>query len=161
MNPFKLYDIDAAITELLDPETGEILDYEAFSSLSMERDALIENMALLLKNSSAMAEALGNEIKRMQARKKVMDNNVTRLKAYIEEALGGQKFESPRCSISYRKSEGTYVDAGFIEWAEENCPDVVIEQDPKIDANALKKLLKDGMECPFARIIVKNNVQVK
>ena len=41
-----IYEIDNRIAELVDPETGELLDYEAFAELQMEREAKIENMAL-------------------------------------------------------------------------------------------------------------------
>ena len=156
-----LYQIDAAIAALCDPETGEIMDYEAFESLAMARDQKIENMAMLMKNKLALSEAMKKEVAVLQARKKVVDNAVNRLKEYIGKALDGGTFESARCSISYRKSEATETDADFVEWAMENCPEVVIAQEPKVDLNELKKLLKDGMECEFARIVEKQNIQVK
>ena len=34
-----LYEIDQAIQGLVDPETGELMDYEAFAALQMDRDA--------------------------------------------------------------------------------------------------------------------------
>lgn len=45
-----IYEIDARMAGLIDPETGELLDYEAFASLQMEREAKIENMALWYKD---------------------------------------------------------------------------------------------------------------
>lgn len=157
----RLYEIDAAIAALADPETGEILDYEAFEQLAMARDQKIENMALVLKNAEAKSAAIKVEVDKLTARKKVADNNVKRLKEYLAKALCGEKFETARVAISYRKSESTETDVEFVEWAMENCPEVVIPQAPKIDATELKKRLKDGMECEFARIVEKQNVQVK
>ena len=55
----KLYEIDQAILALVDPETGEILDYEAFSELKMKREEKIEGMALWHKNLTAEATAQG------------------------------------------------------------------------------------------------------
>ena len=34
-----LYEIAQAIQGLLDPETGELMDYEAFAALQRDRDA--------------------------------------------------------------------------------------------------------------------------
>ena len=42
-----LYEIDAAITALVDPETGEVSDFDAFDQLSMARDQKIENLSLI------------------------------------------------------------------------------------------------------------------
>lgn len=157
----KLYEIDAAIAALADPETGEILDYEAFEQLAMARDQKIENMALVLKNAAAKSAAIKAEVDKLEARKKVADNTVKRMKEYLFKALAGEKFETARVSISYRKSEATETDVEFVEWAMENCPEVVIPQAPKVDTTELKKMLKDGLECEFARIVEKQNVQVK
>ena len=156
-----LYHIDAAIAALVDPETGEILDYEAFEQLSMDRDQKIENMALVLKNAAAKSAAIKVEVDKLEARKKVADNTVKRMKEYLFKALGGAKFETARVAISYRKSESTEIDVEFVEWALENCPEVVIPQAPKVDTTELKKMLKGGLECDFARIVEKQNVQVK
>ncbi len=45
-----LYEIDKAITDLADPETGEITDFEALDNLQMARDQKIENIACYYKN---------------------------------------------------------------------------------------------------------------
>ena len=45
-----LYEIDAALAALMDPETGEIADIAAFEQLQMDRQTKIENVALWRKN---------------------------------------------------------------------------------------------------------------
>ena len=52
-----LYEIDAAITACIDPETGEVLDEEALNALHMERSAKVESVALWIKNLNAEAAA--------------------------------------------------------------------------------------------------------
>ena len=47
-----LYEIDSSLMSLVDEETGEILDKEAFDAVVMERDTKIENVALWVKNPS-------------------------------------------------------------------------------------------------------------
>lgn len=63
-----LYEIDQAIQGLVDPETGELMDYEAFAALQMDRDAKIENMALWYKDlmADAMAAKLVEALKQLQ-----------------------------------------------------------------------------------------------
>lgn len=156
-----LYDIDQAIAALVDPETGELMDYEAFDALSMERDRKLENMALVLKNAKASSVMLKAEIDALTSRKRVADNTVKRMKEYLDQALGGEKFESARCAISYRKSEATEVDTEFVAWARKNCADVLIEQAPSVDKTSLKEKLRDGMDCPYARIVENRNIQVR
>ena len=39
-----LYHIDQALEALIDPETGELLDYDAVEQLQMDRERKIENM---------------------------------------------------------------------------------------------------------------------
>ena len=39
-----IYEIDDALLSLVDGETGELLDFEEFERLSMERDKKIEGM---------------------------------------------------------------------------------------------------------------------
>ena len=156
-----IYEIDQAILGLLDPETGEIRDYEAFSELKMAREEKIENAALLLKNKLAEAAAIKAEIDNLTARKRVAENTAKRLKEYLAMALAGEKFSTPRCSISYRKSSGVETDVEMVEWARENLAEIVIEQAPKLDLVGLKKMLQEGMECPFARITERTNIQVK
>ena len=157
----KLYEIDTAIAALADPETGEIMDFEAFMELAMARDQKIENMALVLKNALAASAGIKTEIDKLTERKRVADNNAKRLKEYIAKALCGEKFETPRVKISYRTSKSTEVDVEFVDWARENCPEVLIEQSPKVDTTGLKTLIQEGLNCPYARIVDKSNIQIK
>ena len=41
----KLYEIDEAILNCIDTETGEIIDADQLDKLTMERDTKIENVA--------------------------------------------------------------------------------------------------------------------
>lgn len=156
-----IWEIDERIYELLDPDTGEISDYEAFCKLNMEREQKIENAALMMKNKLAEAKAIKTEIEVLTKRKRQAERTAERLKWYINQALNGQKFETSRCSVGYRKSKSVGIDAEFIAWAKFNRPELLIEQMPDIDRDELKRLLNEGMECPYARIEEKQNIQIK
>lgn len=156
-----IYDIDSAIAALVDPETGELGDYEAFQRLQLDREAKIENLALLYKETRATAEAIKAEVDRLTQRRRVLEHNMRRMQEYLALVLDGEKFASPRCAVSYRRSEGTETDPEFIGWAREHRPKLLMEQQPKIDTQQLKQELKDGLVCDHARLVERQNVQVR
>lgn len=156
-----IYDIDSAIAALVDPETGELGDYEAFQRLQLAREAKIENLALLYKETRATAEAIKAEADRLIQRRRVLEHNMRRMQEYLALVLDGEKFSSPRCTVSYRWSEGTETDPEFVDWAREHRPELLMEQSPKIDTAQLKRELKDGLVCDYARLVERQNVQVR
>lgn len=156
-----IYDIDSAIAALVDPETGELGDYEAFQRLQLAREAKIENLALLYKETRATAEAIKAEVDRLTQRRRVLEHNMRRMQEYLALVLDGEKFASPRCAVSYRRSEWTETDPEFIDWAREHRPELLMEQSPKIDTQQLKRELKDGLVCDHARLVERQNVQVR
>ena len=56
-----IYEIDNAMFSLIDEETGEIKDYEAFEELQMQKEEKIENTALWYKNLVAESKAIREE----------------------------------------------------------------------------------------------------
>ena len=158
-----LYDIDNQLQELVDPETGEIADYEAFEALDMERNRKLENMACWIKNMKADMDGIATEVKVLQARKKVIENRTKRITAYLQEALAGQKFETPKCSITYRNSTAVVIgdSATVVEYLESHGhTDCITYAEPEINKNELKKLLNDG-EVPGASLAKRQNMQIK
>ena len=55
-----LYEINKAILECLDPETGEIID-DRISELLMEKEQKLENIALWIKNLQADVQMFKSE----------------------------------------------------------------------------------------------------
>ena len=158
-----LYDIDNRLQELVDPKTGEIADYEAFEALDMERNRKLENMACWIKNMKADMDGIATEVKVLQARKKVIENRTKRITAYLQEALAGQKFETPKCSITYRNSTAVVIgdSATVVEYLESHGhTDCITYAEPEINKNELKKLLNDG-EVPGASLEKRQNMQIK
>lgn len=159
-----IYEIDNRIAELIDPETGELLDYEAFASLQMERDTKIENMALWYKDLTAEAKAIREEEKALAKRRKSAENKAERLKGYIDTALGGEPWQSARAAVSYRKSTAVEIEdeAALIEELEFNGFDECLTyQAPKINKVELMKALKAGTAIKGAELVTRQNVQVK
>lgn len=159
-----IYEIDNRIAELVDPETGELLDYEAFASLQMEREAKIENMALWYKDLTAEAKAIREEEKALAERRKSAENKAERLKAYLDEALAGESYKTSRVAVSYRKSTAVEVsnEVEVVEELEEGCYDsCLLYQTPKIVKSELSKLLKSGVTIPGAALVERSNIQIR
>lgn len=158
-----LYEIDEKITSLIDPETGELLDYEAFEQLQLERDKKIENMALWVKDLKAEASALNNEISALMQRKNSAVHKAEQLMKYIEKALNGEKFKTARCMVSYRKSTSIEVSDtdAFINWAKKNGREDLLTHVTTFSKKAIADCLKNGEIIPFASFVTKNNVGVK
>ena len=69
-----LYDIDQAILDCVDMETGEILDSDRLTALQMEREAKLEGVALWVKDLKAEADAVKAEADKLTARKKALES---------------------------------------------------------------------------------------
>lgn len=68
-----LYEIDARIASLVDPETGELMDYEAFARLQMEREEKVEGLALWVKDLTARAKAVKEEADALTERRRALE----------------------------------------------------------------------------------------
>lgn len=142
---------------VVDTEDGEILNLQQFEALQMERDQKIEGMCCYIKNKLAEADAIDAEAYTLSHRSGVIRKEVERCKAYLAGALYGEKFETPRCKITWRKSEICNVlniDA---------VPDEFKRTKVTVDADktAIKKAIKGGAEVPGAEVIQKLNMTLK
>lgn len=142
---------------VVDTEDGEILNLQQFEALQMERDAKIEGMCCYIKNKLAEADAIDAEAYTLSHRSGVIRKEVERCKAYLAGALYGEKFETPRCKITWRKSEVCNV------LSMEEIPDEYKRTKVTVDADktAIKKAIKSGMEIPGAEVIQKLNMTLK
>lgn len=159
-----LYEINAQIFELIDPETGELKDYEAFAQLHMDREQKIENTALFIKNLEAEAKAIKAEEDALKARREPLENKAKRLRKYLEDALCGDEFHSSKCAVTYRKSKALEVEdtAALAYWLEENgFRDLVVYAAPTVSKTEVTKLLKSGTEIPGAVLAERSNLQLK
>lgn len=159
-----IYEIDARMAGLIDPETGELLDYEAFASLQMEREAKIENMALWYKDLTAEAKAIREEEKALAERRKSAENKAERLKGYLDEALAGESYKSAKVAVSYRRSKAVELadeSAVINELESSGRGDCIYYTAPRVNKVALARLLKDGGAVTGAELVERNNIQVR
>lgn len=156
-----IYEIDNAILALIDEETGEIADFEAFENLQMEREHKVENIALWYKNLVAEGKAIREEEKMLAARRKSCENKAESLKKYLDNILEGNKFKTAKVAVSYRKSAAVEIDEGFIDWAEKNAEELLNYKLPDANKTAIKEAIKNGQDIPLARIVERENISIK
>ncbi len=159
-----LYEIDQAILSLVDPETGEILDYEAFSELKVAREEKIEGMALWHKNLTAEAAAIRAEEINLAARRKELEKKAASLKDYLARILEGDKFTTARVACSFRKSKSVEIldEAEFIQQMEAaQCYEYLKYSAPTVNRTEITTAIKAGKEVPGAYLVEKNNITIK
>ena len=160
-----LYDIDQDILDCVDAETGEILDTEKLDALQMEREAKLEGVALWVKDLKAEADAVKAEADKLTARKKALDNKVESIKAWLLEALAGEKLKTPRCNVYLTHSQRVSVpdEAGLIGFLQTlNDPDRFLRfKDPELKKDEIKKALKDGVIIPGASLEETESVVIR
>lgn len=150
-----LYEINNAILECVDMETGEILDAEQLAALQMERSEKIENVALWYKNLLSDAAAYKAEKDAFAERERAAKAKAESLKQYLLSALAGEKYKSARVSISYRKSSSVVVDDLL------QLPQQFIKMNPEPDKTAIKTAINSGEEVCGAHIENKQSIQIK
>ena len=160
----KLYEINAALEALVNPETGELMDYDAFEALQIARDEKIEGMALWYKDMVAEAKAIKEEADSLTSRRKALESRADRLKSYLDFQLNGEKFKTARCSLTYRKTASLQVDdiEKLIQWCENNGHDECVRyKEPEISKSAVSALIKEGIDVPYASIKEDRSLGVK
>lgn len=159
-----LYDIDSALLSLVDPETGELMDYDAFAALQIERTDKLEGVALWYKSEVAQSAAIKAEEDALRERRQSHERKAERLKAFLAESLMGEKFETAKCAVSFRKTSSVRIDDAdaLVHWAESNGHDSVIKyKSPDVSKTEVGKLMKSGVFVPFAEIVDGLSLAVK
>ena len=155
----KLYEIDEAIMNLIDEETGEILDYEQFSNLQMQREAKLEGVACYIKQLDYEIQALKDEEDKMKKRRKIKENSIKNLKTWLSAVLEGKKFETPKCKVSFRKTTSVVVDDEiFLKQHKDLCDEDITY---KYDKIKLKKLLQSGTKLTGTMLFEKKSMIIK
>ena len=158
-----LWEIDKRISDILetgmhiDEETGEVFLPEDLDLLNIERDEKIEGIALYIKNLKAEAEAIHTEIDRMKDRAESKKKKAERLAQYLSSVLCGQKFETAKTSLSFRKSSVVQINNELLVPEEF----MKIKTEKKPDKTAIANWIKSGNFIPGCELVEKQNLQIK
>ena len=158
-----LYEINQDLEALLsniDEETGEvIIDPEALDALLMEREQKLEGIALAIKNITAESAAIKAEEDALKERRERLTRKKDGLTAYLQTALDGAKFETPKVAVSWRKSRSVEIDDAVF-W--ENPAECFVRYGkPTANKDAIKAALKDGGIVPGAALVEKVSMSIK
>lgn len=159
----KLFEINEAIERcviegenVVDTETGEVLDVEALNNLHMAFNEKAENIAMFIRNLDAEAAALKEQKNIFAARQKAAENKRDSLKEYLATCLQGKPFKTDRVKVSFRKSESVKVTD------QDQIPETyLVCSVPTVDKAGIKKALKAGENVPGCVLEEKQNIQVK
>lgn len=150
-----LYEIDTKISECIDCETGEVLDLDKLSGLAMEREIKLEGVALWIKNLEATAKAIRAERDVLKERQEQAERKALMLREWLSGALDGEKIETPKVKISYRKSTAVEVDDRLPKkW----CSKKIVYTPDKV---AIKTAIQNGKRITGAKIVERQNIQIK
>lgn len=133
---------------MVDTETGEIMDLEAFAALVAERDVKMEGLLLYIKNRRSEADAIKAEIEKLQKRERAARAEVERCKNYAADQLRGEKFKTSKVKTIWRNS--TVCEVLDIK----EIPEQYLRfKEPEADKTAIKKAFKNGVNIPGAEVI--------
>lgn len=151
-----LYEIDSAIYDCVDEETGEIIDFEMLNTLLMERNKKLEGVAIWIKNLESDAAAMKAEREALARREKAALKKAERLKLWLTASLEGVKFSTPRVSVNFRSSRSVEVNEAVVDhkWCREKTTYIP-------DKQAIKSAIESGKTVEGCTIIEKLNIQIK
>lgn len=145
----------------------EIDEATLLDTLEGESGALVEkgqNVAFVVRNLEASADAIKAAEAAMAARRKAIENRAARLRAYLLDGMrvaGIQKIDSPYFAISIRKNppsvdvfDADQVPADYMKEPPPPPP-------PAPDKNLIARALKDGMDVPGCRLVQGERVEIK
>lgn len=158
-----LYEINQDLEALLsnvDEETGEvIIDPEALDALLLEREQKLEGIALAIKNITAEAAAIKAEEDALKERRERLTRKKDGLTAYLQTALDGAKFETPKVAVSWRKSKSVEIDEAV--FFKDPASMFLRYEKPKPDKKAITDVLKNGGIVPGAVLVEKLSMSIK
>jgi len=141
----------------VDPDIALDWMEEALKKIEGERDTKALNIACMVKNFRAEAEALKAETNRLAKRQQAAERTIDRLTTYLSTFIEpGLKLRDSRATIGWRKSEGVKFTADPKSLPTEF-------QRIKVEANlsAIKEALQSGEEIDGAVIEKRQNIQIK
>jgi len=167
MHSVTLYEIAAQYRDMATKLADLDLDEQTVAdTLEAEGGALVEkgqNVAFVVRNLEASAEAIKGAEAAMAARRKAIENRAARIRAYLLDGMrvaGVQKIDSPYFAIAIRKNppsvdvfDSAQVPADYMK---EPTP-----PPPAPDKKLIAQALKDGFDVPGCRLLQSERVEIK
>lgn len=162
MNLFQITnEMQSIMNELI--ENGGELTPELEAMLTITESQLKEkavNYAMVIRSMDYETNIIDEEIKRLQALKKTRQNAIERLKSALTNAMeqcGMDSIETPTNKISFRKSQSLEI-IDETKVPKQYKTQVVTT---KVDKNAIKQDIKNGIAVDGVELINSKNIQIK
>lgn len=152
-----LYEIRQEILSCIDEDTGEVIDFDRLAELTMAETDKLEAVALWIKNLAADAEAYRREAAAFTERATAANTKIEKLKKWLGESLGGEKFATERVAVSFRRTKAvSIVDTEAI-------PTEYLRVKTEVEPDKTKMMaaLKTGAEIPGAQLAERLSVTIK
>lgn len=155
-----VWDINQRIAEIFAEEAslvnddGEVTDLDRLLELDMEQTELKEQLALDYKNLKAESAAIKAEEVALADRRKRNEHTMERIAYCLSVLCDGEKLKTPRCEITFRKSNAVAFDDedSWVRWAKIDRPDLLSFADPKPNKVMIRRLLIIGEEIAGASL---------
>ncbi|ECB9646736.1 siphovirus Gp157 family protein [Listeria monocytogenes] len=158
MKLYELTDNYLRLQELLEENKTEAV-MDTLDAITDGFHDKAENIAKIIKSLAADAEMAGTEAKRLLKRKKVLENNVQKLKTYLQtemERMEIRKINSTLFTIQIQKNPVSVeiVDDSLLQA-------FFLLQEPKIDKKRIAEILKSGEEVKGARLVESESIRIR
>lgn len=125
---------------------------ETLESIEDEVEVKVENTVKFMKNIEGDIEAFKNEEKRLERKRKYLQNKFDGLKSYLQTTLEVSKIDKVNAGTFKVKLQTNPPSINIVD--PKKVPDTYkIEQEPKIDSKALLKDVKNGLEVEGAVLV--------
>lgn len=159
----KLYEINDAYWQWLEKvqeNEGELTEEMIieFESISENADIKHEAYAVIIKQLEGEKELVKAEKQRLAERQVQTESRIEWLKSRLANSLeffGKDKFETPKCKVSFRTSKSVEItDETLI-------PDEYFKTERKVIKTDIKTAITEGKEIAGAVLVEKKNIQIK
>ena len=146
------------IQQMIEDGTDPTIFAEALAAIDGEAGEKLESYAMVLKNAESDMNGVDAEIKRLQERKKAMQNNVSRMKdnmSMLLQEIEGNRLKTDKFTFSFRKSTAVQIED------ESLIPLDFIKTETKISKTDLSKALKNGEKIPGASLVENQSLSIR
>lgn len=130
-----------------DPDVDPVTLEDTFEALGGEIEAKAEGYGKVIRQLEYNTGVLKDEMDRLSKRKKVIENNIDRMKKTMQKAMeliGKPKIDTDLFTFKIQKNPASVVmDVNYIEDVPE---EYLIAQDPKIDRKKIMADIKAGKD---------------
>ncbi|MGM0260508.1 siphovirus Gp157 family protein [Enterococcus sp. AZ102] len=147
------------VAEMLIDEDCDQSVIDTLESLDMAIEEKADNYARLIRNQKSTSKGISEEIKRLQQRKKFVDNSVERMEKGLYNSMvsiGKTKFKTDLFSFNIQKNPPK------LEYeSEELVPKDFKKIKVEIDKTALKKAILSGLEIDGVSVTRSEGVRIR